>query len=149
MARLALTTTSVIREYLEAAAYAIALVVCMPILGIVAFLLRGVAVGVLASVLVLVGAIGAWHWAEPRLSPAWRAGVREVALGALLLAGIPVLVAGVLVLQGAVVALLPVAGVVLGVAGLWRIIAGGRRVIHAPLDRASRTETPHEPLQTP
>ncbi len=130
MARLNPTANSMIREYVEASAIAVALVLCMPLLGIGIFLFRGVAAGVAILVLLLVGGVAAWRWAEPRLTPNCRVIVREVAVGAAFLAGIPVFAIAAVALGGLVAILLPLVAVVLGVAGFWRIIGAGRHVFH-------------------
>ena len=128
MARLNSTANSTVREYLEATTVAVAFVLCMPFIAIGAFLVRGLMAGAIILVLVFAGAIALWHWAEPRLTTACRAVVRDVAVGTALLAGIPIIAVVAVTLGGVVAILLPIVAVALGVVGVWRIIGAGRHI---------------------
>ncbi len=115
-----------VREYVGPVALGVAIAVCMPVLAIAVFLLRGVVVAAFGAAIVTIAALALWEGIEPKLSPGTRVVVRDVAMGLALIAGVPLLVIAALVVQGTVVAVLPVAAVTLAIVGLWQLLAAGR-----------------------
>ena len=132
MARLTTSRNTPIWEYVGPVAMGLALVACMPLLGIAAFLLRGVVVAAFAAALTAAAAIAIWQWLEPKLSPGVRLVVRDVTLGVALVLGVPLLAVAVLVAQGAAVALFPVAAVTLAILGICQIFGAGRHALKGP-----------------
>lgn len=128
MARLNPPVHNETREYVEAAAIGIAMAACLPLLGIAAFLCRGVLAGVVVVAIVLGLSIVIWRRIEPTLTPQSRAAVREVAIGSAVLALIPVIALGFVAVGGVVVVLIPVAGLALAFIGIGRILAAGRHI---------------------
>ncbi len=76
MAYLSHQPKSSIREYAATGALAAAFVICLPLLGFVAFLLRGPVLLAVAGVLAAALLAGLWHLSAPGLR-AWRANHRS------------------------------------------------------------------------
>ena len=130
MAHLGTTQHKLFREYVAPTALGLALVVCMPVLGIAAVLMRGTLIAAFAVCVAIAVTIAAWHMIEPTLSPRWRHALRELALGVAMIVSLPLLAVVLFVMQGTVAALLIVAGVALFLIGLWRVFAASGHVLH-------------------
>lgn len=130
MAHLGTPQNKLIREYVAPTALGLALVVCMPLLGIAAVMMRGTLIAAFAVCVAIGVTVAAWHMIEPTLSPRWRHAVRELAIGVALIVSLPLLAVVLFVMQGTVSALLVVAAVALTLIGLWRIFAAGSHVLH-------------------
>ncbi len=128
MARVKTNMNTLMRGYAGPVAFGLAAIICMPVLGIAAFLLRGVFVAGFAAALVVAASIGLWHAIEPKLSPGCRLIVREIVLGVAIIAGIPLLAITVVLAGGATLAVLPVALVTLAILGVWQILGVSRHV---------------------
>lgn len=130
MSRLRPSSNTLMRDYVWPGALGLAIVVCMPVLGLAAFLLRGVAVAVFAVVVAIATMVGIWHLIEPTLSPRWRMILREyaapIALGVSVVVCMPLLAVVAFVVQGTVVALLAMGAVIVAIVGLWHLVARAR-----------------------
>lgn len=126
------TLNNVIGEYAWAIALGLALVMCMPLLGIAALMLQGAVVAVIAVAIAAALVVGLWKLIEPKLSPGLRLVVRDVALGVAMVASVPLLVVMMFVMQGTLAVLLAVAAVALVIVGAWWIVAAGRHAFDAP-----------------
>lgn len=130
MAHLGASQNKMIREYVAPTALGLGLVICMPVLGIAAILMRGTLIAAFAVCVAVGVTIAAWHMIEPTLSPRWRHAVRELALGVAMIVSLPLLAVVLFVMQGTVAALFAVAAVALTLVGIWRIFAAGGQVLH-------------------
>jgi hypothetical protein len=106
----------------------------MPVLGIVALMLRGVLVAMVAVVIAIAATLGVWHAVEPTLNPRVAAALRDyaapTAFGIAFVICMPLLGIVALVARGAVLALLAAAIVIAATIGLWRMIATHHHTDH-------------------
>lgn len=117
-------TPNLFRNYVGPAALALALVLCMPVLGAAAFVLRGIIVATIAVAIAASVTVWVWHLIEPTLGPRARWILRNYALptaiGVAIVVCLPLLAVLAFVVQGTVAALLATGLVIFaGVEG-WR-----------------------------
>lgn len=124
MAHLKSSSNHLMRDYVGPTALGLAIVACMPILGIAAFVLRGVVVAVFAVMAAIAATVGVWHLIEPTLSPRSRVILREyaapVAMGLAMVVCMPLLGVVAFVVQGTVGVILGVAGAIVAIVAIVR-----------------------------
>jgi hypothetical protein len=126
MARLKPSSNTVMREYVGPVALGVAMAVCMPLIGVAAFMMRGVLVGVVAAAIAAVVSVSAWHILEPSLSLKARAVLRTyaapVGIAVAMLVSLPLLAVVGLVVQGTAAALAAAGLVMMGIVGAAKLV---------------------------